>query len=109
MNIYMLIVSLTILFSFITAVYLGKYLISIPALSVFITSVIFWSNPEDELKMYIDIFVVQLGLYFSVYYAYTYLDIKEPFIYQLVAILADQFKGVFDEIVTQKEFVEKGR
>ena len=52
-------------------------------------------------------YVIRRILRRAVRYAYTYLDIKEPFIYQLVAILADQFKGVFDEIVTQKEFVEK--
>ena len=98
MNIYMLLVSLTILFSFITAIYLGKYIISIPSLFVFITSVIFWSNPENEWKMYIDIFVVQFALYFSVYYAYTYLDRKNfisyifilsvAIIYYLFAILS---------------------
>ena len=102
----MLIVSLTILFSFITAVYLGKYLISIPALSVFITSVIFWSNPEDELKMYIDIFVVQLGLYFSVYYAYTYLDSKKFISYLIsfdiltVVIKADTF-NIFNSCISK--------
>ncbi len=52
-------------------------------------------------------YVIRRILRRAVRYAYTYLDIKEPFIYQLVAILADQFKGVFDEIVTQREFVEK--
>ncbi len=52
-------------------------------------------------------YVIRRILRRAVRYAYTYLDIKEPFIYQLVSILADQFKGVFDEIVTQKEFVEK--
>jgi hypothetical protein len=67
MNIYMLIITLSILFSFLTAVYLGKYYASIPALTVFITSVYFWSNPEEKTRMYIDIIVVQIGLYFSIY------------------------------------------
>jgi hypothetical protein len=97
MNIYMLLVTLIILASFITAVYLGKYYISIPALIVFITSVFFWSNPEDKTFMYIDIIAVQMGLYFSIYYAYSYMDSKKfrtyisilaaGLIYYLAAIL----------------------
>lgn len=62
--------------SFLTAIYLGKYFASIPALIVFITSVYFWSNPEDKIRMYIDIIVVQIGLYFSIFYAYSYMDSK---------------------------------
>lgn len=77
MNKYMLAVSLIILASFLTAVYLGKYYISIPAFIVFITSVIFWSNPEDKTMMYIDIITVQVGLYYSIYYAYSYMDAKK--------------------------------
>ena len=38
---------------------------------------------------------------------YIILDIKEPFIYQLVDILAVQFEGVFDELYSQKDFVQK--
>jgi hypothetical protein len=97
MNIYMLFVSLIILMSFLTAIYLGKYLASIPALIVFITSVYFWSNPEDKIRMYIDIIVVQIGLYFSIFYAYSYMDSKKfqtyisilaiAIIYYLFAIL----------------------
>ncbi len=43
----------------------------------------------------------------AVRYAYTFLNLKEPFLYQLVDILAEQFDGVFQEIVEQKEFVKK--
>ena len=52
-------------------------------------------------------YVIRRILRRAVRYAYTYLDIKEPFIYQLVDILAAQFEGVFDEIVSQKDFVKK--
>ncbi len=73
----MLLVALTTLFAFLTAVYLRKYYISIPALIVFITSVYFWSNTEEKTRMYIDIIAVQLALYFSVYYAYSNMDAKK--------------------------------
>lgn len=94
----MLLVTLVILFSFLTAIYLGKYYASIPALTVFITSVYFWSNPEEKTRMYIDIITVQIGLYFSIYYAYTNMDAKKfrsylvilctAIIYYLFAILS---------------------
>ena len=35
------------------------------------------------------------------------MEFKEPFIYQLVPILAQNFKGVFDELLIQKEFIVK--
>ena len=71
MNKYMIAVSFLALFSFITAIYLGKYYASIPALSVFITSILFWSKPEEKWRMYIDIVIAQLALYYSIYYSYT--------------------------------------
>ena len=70
MNNYMIAVSFLALFSFITAIYLGKYYASIPAISVFITSILFWSKPKEKWRMYIDIVVVQFALYYSIYYAY---------------------------------------
>ena len=73
----MLFVTLIILISFLIAVYLGKYYASIPALIVFITSVFFWSNPEDKTMMYIDIITVQIAMYFSIFYAYSYMDSKK--------------------------------
>lgn len=52
-------------------------------------------------------YVIRRILRRAVRYAYTFLNLKEPFLYQLVDILADQFDGVFQEIVEQKEFVKK--
>ncbi|RZJ81680.1 MAG: alanine--tRNA ligase, partial [Flavobacterium sp.] len=43
----------------------------------------------------------------AVRYAYTFLNLKEPFLNQLVPVLADQFNGVFDELYLQKDFVQK--
>jgi len=98
MNKYMIAVSFLALFSFITAIYLGKYYASIPAFSVFITSILFWSKPEEKWRMYIDIVVVQLALYYSIYYAYTNMSYQKfcryftvlgvSLIYFLVAILS---------------------
>ncbi len=52
-------------------------------------------------------YVIRRILRRAVRYAYTFLDIKEPFLYKLVDILAKQFDGVFTEIVDQKDFVKK--
>lgn len=52
-------------------------------------------------------YVIRRILRRAVRYAYTFLDIKEPFLYKLVDILAEQFDGVFTEIVDQKDFVKK--
>jgi alanyl-tRNA synthetase len=52
-------------------------------------------------------YVIRRILRRAVRYAYTFLDLKEPFLNQLVPVLADQFKGVFDELYLQKDFVQK--
>ncbi len=52
-------------------------------------------------------YVIRRILRRAVRYAYTFLDIKEPFLYKLTDILAEQFEGVFTEIVEQKEFIKK--
>lgn len=52
-------------------------------------------------------YVIRRILRRAVRYAYTFLDFKTPFFHELVAILADQFKGVFDELYQQRDFVEK--
>jgi alanyl-tRNA synthetase len=52
-------------------------------------------------------YVIRRILRRAVRYAYTFLDIKEPFLYKLTDILAEQFDGVFTEIVEQKEFIKK--
>ena len=52
-------------------------------------------------------YVIRRILRRAVRYAYQYLNLKEPFLNQLVPILANQFKGVFDELFSQKDFVQK--
>jgi alanyl-tRNA synthetase len=52
-------------------------------------------------------YVIRRILRRAVRYAYQYLNLKEPFLNQLVPLLADQFKGVFNELYNQKDFVQK--
>jgi alanyl-tRNA synthetase len=52
-------------------------------------------------------YVIRRILRRAVRYSYQYLGFKEPFLNQLVPLLADQFKGVFDELYSQKNFVQK--
>jgi alanyl-tRNA synthetase len=52
-------------------------------------------------------YVIRRILRRAVRYAYTFLDFKEPFLNQLVPVLASQFVGVFDELGSQQEFVRK--
>ncbi|MCC8426219.1 alanine--tRNA ligase [Mucilaginibacter sp. UR6-11] len=52
-------------------------------------------------------YVIRRILRRAVRYSYQYLEFKEPFLNQLVPLLADQFKGVFDELYNQKDFVQK--
>ena len=52
-------------------------------------------------------YVIRRILRRAVRYSYQYLGLKEPFLNKLVPILADQFKGVFDELYSQKDFVQK--
>lgn len=52
-------------------------------------------------------YVIRRILRRAVRYAYTFLNFKEPFLNQLVPILAAQFEGVFDELTSQKDFVQK--
>lgn len=52
-------------------------------------------------------YVIRRILRRAVRYAYTFLNLKEPFLNQLVPVLADQFNGVFDELSLQKDFVQK--
>jgi len=52
-------------------------------------------------------YVIRRILRRAVRYAYTYLNFKEPFLNQLVPVLAEQFKGVFDELYQQRDFVQK--
>ena len=52
-------------------------------------------------------YVIRRILRRAVRYAYTFLQFKEPFLYELVPVLARQFEGVFDELIAQQEFVQK--
>jgi alanyl-tRNA synthetase len=52
-------------------------------------------------------YVIRRILRRAVRYAYTFLDFKEPFLNQLVPVLAEQFVGVFDELYAQQDFVQK--
>lgn len=52
-------------------------------------------------------YVIRRILRRAVRYQYQYLGFKEPFLNQLVPLLADQFKGVFDGLYKQKDFVQK--
>ncbi len=52
-------------------------------------------------------YVIRRILRRAVRYSYQYLGFKEPFLNQLVPLLADQFKSVFDELYNQKDFVQK--
>ncbi|MBC7885245.1 MAG: alanine--tRNA ligase [Saprospiraceae bacterium] len=52
-------------------------------------------------------YVIRRILRRAVRYYYTYLDYKQPLLYQLVEVLAKQFEHVFPELFLQKSFVEK--
>ncbi|TKB96074.1 alanine--tRNA ligase [Pedobacter cryophilus] len=52
-------------------------------------------------------YVIRRILRRAIRYNYSFLNFKEPFIYKLVPILANQFKDVFSELYAQKDFVEK--
>jgi len=52
-------------------------------------------------------YVIRRILRRAVRYSYQYLGFKEPFLNQLVPLLAEQFEGVFDNLVEQKDFVQK--
>jgi alanyl-tRNA synthetase len=50
-------------------------------------------------------YVIRRILRRAVRYAFTFLDLKEPFLNKLVPILAEQFKDVFPEIKAQQDFI----
>jgi alanyl-tRNA synthetase len=52
-------------------------------------------------------YVIRRILRRAVRYSYQYLGFKEPFLNQLVPLLANQFKSVFNELYNQKDFVQK--
>lgn len=52
-------------------------------------------------------YVIRRILRRAVRYGYTFLNFKEPFLTDLVPLLADQFKETFPELEAQKDFVAK--
>ncbi len=52
-------------------------------------------------------YVIRRILRRAIRYGYQFLDLKEPFIYQLVPSLVNNFEGVFQEISLQKDFIKK--
>jgi len=52
-------------------------------------------------------YVIRRILRRAVRYSYQYLGFKEPFLNQLVLLLAEQFQDVFNELNSQKDFVQK--
>ncbi|MDE6342310.1 MAG: alanine--tRNA ligase [Muribaculaceae bacterium] len=52
-------------------------------------------------------YVIRRILRRAVRYAYTFLDCKTPFIYQLVDTLTDQMGEAYPELVAQKELIKK--
>ena len=52
-------------------------------------------------------YVVRRILRRAVRYSYQYLGLKEPFLFKMVSILAEQFDGIFPELKKQQDFVEK--
>jgi alanyl-tRNA synthetase len=52
-------------------------------------------------------YVIRRILRRAVRYYYTYLDYKQPLLFQLVPVLADQFASVFPELKKQQDFVQR--
>lgn len=52
-------------------------------------------------------YVIRRILRRAVRYAYTFLGLKEPFLNELVGLIAEQFEDVFDNLMQQKNFVQK--
>jgi alanyl-tRNA synthetase len=52
-------------------------------------------------------YVIRRILRRAVRYYYNFLGFREPFLYKMVAILAEQFRSVFPEMAAQEAFVEK--
>ncbi|MEZ4829721.1 MAG: alanine--tRNA ligase [Bacteroidia bacterium] len=40
-------------------------------------------------------------------YAFSYLNLTEPFLHEMVALLADQYNDVFEEVSAQKDFIAR--
>lgn len=52
-------------------------------------------------------YVIRRILRRAVRYGYTFLGFNSPFLFELVEVLADQYKGFFDELDSQRDFIAK--
>jgi alanyl-tRNA synthetase len=52
-------------------------------------------------------YVIRRILRRAVRYYFSYLDVKQPLLYKLVPLIAEQFKNVFPDLDKQKDFVAK--
>lgn len=52
-------------------------------------------------------YVIRRILRRAVRYCFTFLGIKEPFLYKLLPLIAEQFKNVFPELKAQEDFVTR--
>ncbi|MGK7389767.1 MAG: alanine--tRNA ligase [Candidatus Cyclobacteriaceae bacterium M2_1C_046] len=52
-------------------------------------------------------YVIRRILRRAVRYGFNFLDLKQPFMYQLVELMVDQFKDVFPGLLEQRDFVQK--
>lgn len=52
-------------------------------------------------------YVIRRILRRAVRYGYTFLNFREPFMHELLPILSEQFEGVFDELVSQADFIAR--
>jgi alanyl-tRNA synthetase len=52
-------------------------------------------------------YVIRRILRRAVRYYFSYLDVKQPLLYKLVPVIAEQFKNVFPGLFSQKDFVSK--
>jgi alanyl-tRNA synthetase len=52
-------------------------------------------------------YVIRRILRRAVRYYFSYLDVKEPLLFKLIPLIAEQFKNVFPELEKQKDFVGK--
>ncbi|MDL5047132.1 alanine--tRNA ligase [Oscillatoria amoena NRMC-F 0135] len=52
-------------------------------------------------------YVIRRILRRAVRYGFTFLNVKEPFLFKLVPVLGDQLKNVFPELESQKDYVGK--
>ncbi len=52
-------------------------------------------------------YVIRRILRRAVRYYFSYLDVKDPLLFKLISLIAEQFKNVFPELEKQKDFVRK--